>query len=73
MHVVIAILYGGIIWLSVLAYVGITHGAILPILLLAPIIISGAALGIIVLDLMLAACVWLWRNRPGPTAQAKTD
>lgn len=72
MHCVIAILYGFIIWFSVLAYVLIVGGSLTIPLLVAPFIISGAALFIILVDLAMffarAAITKLFKSRAANAA-----
>jgi hypothetical protein len=62
MHVVIATLYGFIIFLSVLAYCVIASGPVGLVLAFGPLIISGAVAVILTLDLALMGLVWAWRN-----------
>lgn len=60
MHVVITTLYGATIWVSLLAYAAITGAALLPIVLAVPLVISGAVLGLILLDQAILKLRKLW-------------
>lgn len=63
MHVLAALIYGLIVFLAVLAW-GVSTGAPLLILLLvSPLLISGVAVALIVLTLVMAGVRWMWRCR----------
>lgn len=60
MHIIITTLYGATIWLPLLAYALITGAALWPIVLAGPLVISGAALGLILLDRAILKLRKLW-------------
>lgn len=63
MHVLIAVLYAVILWLSLLAYLIIIDGPWNLALAFAPFIISGGVVALLLLDAALWGVRWLWRNR----------
>lgn len=72
MHILIAGLYAGIIWLSMLAYTIIIDGMWPVVAIAGPIIISALIVGLIALDYLVYR---LWRrlrpaHPPDPAAQA---
>lgn len=65
MHAVIAALYGFIVWLALLALASIAGapGAVLVVLLVAPLVVSGVALALLVSCLAWCGVRWLWLCR----------
>lgn len=62
MHCAIAILYGGTIWLSCLAYAVIVGGSWGWVLVMAPLIVSGSAAAILTVDGLVQAAINAWRS-----------
>lgn len=62
-HVLIACLYAATLWLSLVAYLLIVGGPWHLALVFAPLLISGGAIALLVLDLTLLGIRWLWRSR----------
>lgn len=62
-HVLIACLYAVTLWLSLVAYLLIIDGPWRLALVFAPLLISGGAIALLLLDLTLLGIRWLWRSR----------
>lgn len=62
-HIVIAILYATTLWLSLVAYLLIVDGPWHLALAFFPLLISGGAIALLLLDLTLLGIRWLWRSR----------
>lgn len=63
MHVLISFLYAVIAWLALLAWLVITDGPVLLVLMASPFIISGLILALTALGLSFIGLRWLWRCR----------
>lgn len=73
MHILIAGLYAGIIWLSLLAYTIILEGWWMVVVIAGPVIISALIVGLIALDELGARIGrWMRRAKP-PDAQPKAN
>lgn len=62
-HVLASALYAAVAWLALLAWLVISDGPVLPVLLAAPWIISGLILALTALSLAFIGLRWLWRCR----------
>lgn len=73
MHILIAGLYAGIIWLSLLAYTIILEGWWMVVVIAGPVIISALIVGLIALD-ELGARIGRWlRPAKPPDARPKAN
>lgn len=62
MHILASLLYAVIAFAALVAYC-LATGAPLLVLLVSPLLISGAIIVFMLLDLVFVAGRWLWRNR----------
>lgn len=71
MHILIATLYGTLIWLSLMAYTAILGGFWLVGLIAGPLIISALVLGLLAADALVARVQTRFgRRAPPPTSSA---
>ena len=55
MHIVVAVFYGFVVWVCVLAYTVILQGSLIMALICAPLVISGVAAGMMAVSLACSA------------------
>lgn len=72
MHIVIAVLYGFVFWLSCLAYTLIVGGRWGLVAALMPMFVSGAATVLLILDGVIGALWKAWRPRK-PVAPVRSS
>lgn len=63
MHVVISTLYAFVVWLALLAWLVISDGPVLLVLLASPLVFSGLIIVITAAGLAFIGLRWLWLRR----------